>query len=93
MAATWKVTVVLTNPAAGTASVTATRTDGEDVRTYSLAKVSTDTAKTAAGDITGRIVESIRKMFLVDEAQRAATQAVTNKWDAALAEALNAEER
>jgi len=63
--ATWDVKITPLNVARKEASITATRTDGEDVRTFSIiTALLSDTAQKAC------IAEGIWKQFLDDQAKR-----------------------
>ncbi|HUU97049.1 MAG TPA: hypothetical protein VM487_15025 [Phycisphaerae bacterium] len=81
MAATWTSTIVITNLAAKRIRVTATRTDGEDVRTYSC-----DT-RIDPGDVQASklaLAESIRDQYLADVADQVAHAALLGTWEADL---------
>ena len=93
MAATWTVKLDVTNVTDKVMTVTATRVDGEDVRTYSLAGISYRPTDARKVDTIGReLAATFRKMYTAEASLAAETKAASAQ-ELAIAAALNAEER
>ena len=90
MAATWTCEITVTNLAQRIVSIRATRTDGEDVRTYYREKVRVDTQDLAG--LRDKLVAGFRKHYEVEVANEQAAAAVIGDWEAGLVAALNAKE-
>jgi len=81
VAASWDSTITVTDLAAKTIRVAATRTDGEDVRTYSCDAV-IDPDDMAGSKL--RAANAIRDAYLADAARESAVSAMLDGWAAAL---------
>ena len=88
MAATWKVEITVRDWAARTAMVTGTRTDGLDVRTYTI---ETRAGSPAASE-KQRIYGDLRALYLADKANQDRIAAAIGTWSADIAGLLNAAE-
>jgi len=88
--ATWTVKINVVNLSAKQADVVGTRTDGVDIREYTLSRVSVDTHDKPLSQIRAEVVAKIYEKFQEDEVARAATVTLISGWEAALATDLNA---
>lgn len=92
MAATWTYKVEVTDAANKVFTVTGTRTDGTDIRTYSLSGLSyVVTATQTLASIRATIVAVIFNMYLAQKDLTTATAAIASQ-EALLATATNAKE-
>ena len=92
MAATWTCKIDVRDTANRIVSVTGTRTNGADVRVYTLPKVSVDTNEGTLAAIRLKVVNDLNGMYAADVAAKAQAAAVTAGWEAAVAADLNAKE-
>jgi len=88
--ATWTVTIEVANLNSKQANISATRTDGPDVRTFELPRVSLDTHDKPGSQIRQEIVDACWAKFQQSEADAAATTTLLSGYEAALATDLNA---
>jgi len=91
--ATWSTIIEVISIAAKLARVTATRTDGADVRSYVLDSVCVDTHDKPLTSIRSETVAAIRSKFLADQDERAriaALSATVSSWQTAISSDLNA---
>jgi len=87
---TWEYTITVTNVAEKIFSVSATRTEGEDVRTYGLSGLSYDTSGSRTlADIRNDIVAFMYGEYQKQVALTVATAAIANQ-EALLATATEA---
>jgi hypothetical protein len=92
MAATWEVEIAVADVANQVINVTATRTDGTNVRTYALSGLSyVPTAGRTLAVIRGEIAGTLYGMYQTQAEMAAATAAIANQ-EALIAAALNAKE-
>jgi hypothetical protein len=92
MAATWTCKIDVTDVPAKLVTVTGTRTDGADVRTYVLSGVSVDTHDSPLATIKAKVVDGLYRQYAADVTKAAASAAMIAGWEAAVAAALNAKE-
>ena len=91
--ATWATTIEVTDLAAKLGRVTATRTDGEDLRQYVLPSVCVDTHDKPLATIRAEVVAAIHAKFLADQDERdrlAALSATLATWEGAISSDLDA---
>jgi len=99
--AIWKCTLGVVDVGAKIVSVSAVRTDGEDVRgPYELPSVASSpgakyvdgvvVGKETLADVRDRTVEAVHAMYLAELEQEAKIAAVLGTWEASLEAALNA---
>jgi len=92
MAATWGVKIAVVDMANKVINVTATRTDGVDVRSYALSGLSyVPTEGRTLAVIRDEIVGTLYGMYMTQAALAAATSAIANQ-EALLVAALNGKE-
>ena len=87
--ATWTVEIEVANLQAKQANVTATRTDGVDVREFELARVSVDTHDKPIEQIRAEVGAALWDKYQEDIVERAKIDALLTGWEAALATDLN----
>lgn len=92
MAATWTVKIEVTNIDSKLCNVVGTRTNGTDIRVYTLSGVSVDTHDTSLANIKTRVVDTLYGMYSADIATTAKIAAMIAGWESALITALNAKE-
>lgn len=92
MTATWIVKIEVANLACKLANVTGVRTNGADVRTYTLQGVSVDLHDKPLATIKTQVTNALYAMYTADVAQVSAITTLLSGWEAALATALNGKE-
>jgi len=92
MAATWTTDIVVTSLPDKLVSVTSTRTDGVDERTYTLPGVSVDTHETPLATIRAYVVNRIWALYQAELAKEAAMASLLSGWETAITNDLQAKE-
>ena len=90
MAITWEYTLTVRDLAAKLVDVEATRTEDQDVRSYSLPGVSADTHDVAGATIKATVAARMRALYDADIAAESAVATLLNGWEAALKTATEA---
>ena len=90
MAATWTAKLDWIDRATGRVRVVGVRTDGEDVRSYSIE--TKKPAELAAADFVRECAKALWRLHLEAVAETAASVAAIDRTDAAIAAALNTKE-
>ncbi len=92
MAATWTVKIDVTDRLRKLCNVTGTRTNGTDVRTYTLPGVSADTHDTPLATIRTQVINALYAMYQADVAAATDAAAMISGWESSLATGLNGKE-
>lgn len=93
MAATWQYNLVFTNLSSKVLNVTAIRTDGEDVRNFSLPGILADTHEKSLTQIRDEISAKMYAQYEAEVAKEVKIVALLNGWAAGLKIATEALEQ
>jgi hypothetical protein len=88
--ATWTVEIEVADLDAKLVNVTATRTDGVDIRTYALKGVSADTHDKTLSEIRAIVSAELWAAYQAELAKEAKVATLLAGWETALASDLNA---
>ena len=92
MAATWITKITITNLGSKLANITATRTDNEDIRTYTLPGVCVDTTNVPLATIKTKVVNALYGIYTDEITKENTITDMINGWETAINTDLNAKE-
>ena len=92
MTATWITKITITNLGSRLANITGTRTNNEDIRTYTLSGICVDATDVPLTIIKTNVVNDLYKMYTDEIEKENAITTMINGWEAAIDNDLNAKE-